>query len=409
MKKLLIISLCFFVALSVCACGKENTEKTPATSSNKPKNDAVVSSKTPSASSDEEMSYKDIVCTKIVAFQQVSFSVKDSGFIIFIKIPKPWKLKKNQNGYSILKNSKEIGSVTTSMPTNSQSTNVFHQEISANGMKVTNNIDRIGADKNSSYTRTFCYKYDENGQSKNIVVTFNYEEVDSSSIFEMMSTVEKLVTPQKNMGILSINDSRKKILILGNSFVSSSNIGDILQTMCGSEVTVDARSRGMATTSSYTLDNYTLEDIRSGQYSVLCMCGLFNDTDLLEMKKVIDACAASNTKLAIFPAHNENRARIDKAALLYPNTVILDWKAEIDALIKNGIAKSNFCIDDSHKHSTPLAGYVGAHMIYRAVFNKIPQSTNVPEVTQSEIALLGNYPTTGSINILNSYETYVIG
>ncbi len=392
MKKMLIICLCILTVLSMSSCGKNNTNTE--SQSNTSKDD----------------SYRDIVCAEILNFKQVSFSAQDSNVIIFINIPKEWKLQKSENGYSIVKDSQTIGSVTVSTEANNTNelVNVFRGEIETDGIKVTHNIDRVGSGKNKYYTRTLCYNYDEYEKSQSIALTVHYQEADSDAIYKMMTEVKKLAPPEKNMGVLQIKDNRNKILILGNSFVSSSNIGRILQTMCGSAISVEAESRGYATVKTYTDDDYMMQNIYAGKYSVIFMCGLYGNSDSYELKDIIDACEYSNTKLAIFPAHNENRSQIRSAVSLYPNTIIIDWKAEIDALISCGIDRSYFCVDDSHNHSTPLAGYVGAHMIYRAVFNKIPKNTYFTQVSQWQIDLLGEYATTGTINFFDNYTPYII-
>ena len=86
--------------------------------------------------------------------------------------------------------------------------------------------------------------------------------------------------------------------------------------------------------------------------------------------------------------------------------MLLDWKAEVDNLISTGINVSNFCIPDAHNHSTPLAGYIGAHMIYRAVFGEIPQTTEFTYVTNEQINLLGEYSTTGMVVLLDKSLAY---
>ncbi len=454
MKKALIICLCLLTALSMSACRENNTELNSAISSELYQDDSLVETeseskksttqtntssgkvsdkshttgeshieegsditKTPNTTdsstkkpSAEDKEYEDIVCAEIINFQQVNFSTQSRNTFVFINIPKEWKLIKSENGYSIVKNSQTIGSVTASIKANvaNESVNVFNREITIDGIKITHSIDRISTDNGPSYTRTLCYNYDEYGKSKSIVLTVSYEEVDSSAVYKMMSEVKKLAFPQKNMGILQIQDNRNKILILGNSFVNTSNIGGILQTMCGSTMLIEAQSRGYATIETYTQDDYMMQSIRSGRYSAVFMCGLYTASDFHALQNIIDACEESNTKLAVFPAHNESRSRIQSATATYPNTIIIDWKAEIDALITSGMDRSYFCINDSHNHSTPLAGYVGAHMIYRAVFNKIPQNTDFTQVPKSQIDLLGEYVTTGSISLRDKSETYIL-
>jgi len=59
----------------------------------------------------------------------------------------------------------------------------------------------------------------------------------------------------------------------------------------------------------------------------------------------------------------------------HPDFQILDWKGELDSLIDSGVNRWDLCYDDTYDHSTPLAGYVGAHMIYRTLFRQVPPAT----------------------------------
>ena len=354
-----------------------------------------------------EVAFEDIVCEKTADFQRVGFSVKGTNVVVYAMIPKDWKLQKNKNGYDIINKTQTIGSIATSEPVYPGSYNVFSGDMTNDGLQIIHSVDCIYADKDPSYIRTLCYKYDEN---KKIVLTVPYESVDSSAVVTMMNNAEKVLSSlEKNMGVLQLQDNRKRVLILGNSFVSTSKVGQILQTMCGSDAVVEAHSRGYADVGTYAEDTEMLANIQKGNYSAVFMCGLYTSSDVADLLKLSDACEASNTKLAIFPAHNERRSMIDNAATVYPHAVLIDWKAEINGLISAGVAESHFCVNDSHKHSTPLAGYVGAHMIYRAIFGKIPQTTSFDLVTPSQIALLGDYVTTGSIALVDPSTTYAIG
>ncbi len=59
-----------------------------------------------------------------------------------------------------------------------------------------------------------------------------------------------------------------------------------------------------------------------------------------------------------------------------------------DELLDFGVDKWDMCIDDYHKHSKPLAGYVGAHMICRAVYGEAPKNDPPLSVSESEISKL---------------------
>ena len=70
---------------------------------------------------------------------------------------------------------------------------------------------------------------------------------------------------------------------------------------------------------------------------------------------------------------------------------------EINSLIKAGRDKWDFCINDAHLHSTPLAGYVGAHMIYRAIYGEVPQGDMTSSISYKEIKnVLGDYVKTAN-------------
>ncbi len=139
----------------------------------------------------------------------------------------------------------------------------------------------------------------------------------------------------------------------------------------------------------------------AGRYAAVFMCGFYGADDVLALKQYKDACATSNTPLVIFPAHNESYG--DDAADSYPDLMYLNWKGEIDHLITDGIQRSDFCIDDMHQHSTPLAGYVGAHMIYRAIYGEIPKCGAYSDLA----AKLGDYADTGRILLIKSPICYL--
>ena len=68
-------------------------------------------------------------------------------------------------------------------------------------------------------------------------------------------------------------------------------------------------------------------------------------------------------------------------------------------LIESGVDKWKLCVDDAHKHSTPLAGLVGAHMIYRAIYGEIPSLDGIYSVNINNAKnILGDYLTTGHID-----------
>ena len=84
----------------------------------------------------------------------------------------------------------------------------------------------------------------------------------------------------------------------------------------------------------------------------------------------------------------------------------LNWKAELDGLILGGVDRWELCIDDAHDHSRPLAGYVGAHMIYRAIYGELPTQPLSSSLSQGYIdSILDNYAYVGDGRVFQEDNT----
>ena len=381
MRKCIIFVVILTMLFCLCSCTKSKTDDTDDSS--------VVSD------------YTNIECEEYDKFEDAYFSDKKGSTILKIFVPKKWGYDKTEQGYNIVELSEVIGNITFSDKFNPEdyAESVHSDEVEAVGVFVTHIINKQQAGENVSYSHTFIYKYDDKNSSKYVIINMPYEKVSAQTASSMMryASTEEAVS-DKYLGALRINDNRKRILIMGNSFINSSKVGDTLQKMCGSSLTVEAHSRGYAQVKLYAEDTFMMNEIAGGKYSAVFICGFYSSESVTALKTIVDVCRNSNTKLAIFPAHNENRSAIDSAAASYKYPMLIDWKAEIDEFINNGIEKEFFCINDAHFHSTAIVGYIGAHMIYRALFGKIPTETYAYDnVSQIEIDRLGEYKKTGFV------------
>lgn len=215
---------------------------------------------------------------------------------------------------------------------------------------------------------------------------------------------------QKNRPLVNqFNDSRQ-ILILGNSFVGSSQVGDFLNDMllqADSDYRVTAISRGFATVETYANDPEIMKEIEEGKYCCVFQCGFYYESEIEHYKTIKEACRKSDTAIMAFPAHNEIKEVVRK---LSETEDCLDWQEELEALMRANVSHNvtlwDFCMMDEFKHSTPLAGYVGAHMIYRRIFGEIPPSLsdNAPLTMEYIKEQLTHYPETGIIGPLNDPE-----
>lgn len=352
-----------------------------------------------------EDSYKNIKCATTAGCKELRILPTGCKAHLILPFPQEWKIEKNSQGFSIIKNSKKIGTITENYNLSGE---VKHEEeYSSSGVGSNHFITKTATNQ---YNHIIIYSYKAvNDKDAIITLSVPYSELDDDTVYDMASKMSlDSSIGISNIGAMPFTDSRKKILILGNSFIASSRIGTILQQMCGSEAVVEAQSRGYASVSSYNQDANLINRIKSGEFSAVFMCGFYGYDNIQCFETFVDACNTSNTNLAIFPAHNEGSESVYFAKLTFPHVLLVDWKNEIDQLIKTGISRSEFCSNDSYGHSTPLAGYVGAHMIYRAIFGKVPAVKNFSEVSLNQINLLGSYANTGLINssVKDEYVIY---
>lgn len=201
--------------------------------------------------------------------------------------------------------------------------------------------------------------------------------------------------------LAELNKENCEILVLGNSFIGTSQVGESMNRLFaanGRDCYVYAVSVGYAGVNTYVKDSEIMADIRAGVYDAVFICGFYGSWELDPCSILYDACLRSDTKLVLFPAHNEDRATVNAAARYCKNAYLLDWKAELDALIESGVDKWELCYNDTHLHSTPAAGYVAAHMAYRAIYGEVPRyGISYPVDSNAMQALFGDYLETGLI------------
>ena len=281
--------------------------------------------------------------------------------------------------YEIYRSNKKIGEISTyPQPAAQETIECVNSHSEEKQLSCTRNFGLYKENGKDIYYRNFqfvCYK---STKECALNIRVDYTELDNASARALSEKAFTVYKPRNYTPVKSTNGS-KKILILGNSFISSSTIGNILTdmlTQAGSDYTAIARSVGYANIATFANDEYLLNCIKNGDYAYVFQCGFYSHKDVSQFTYIKEACDASNTHLVIFPAHNEDPGSVISATRNFPDLLYLDWQAEINALIDQGRETGLFCKNDYHKHSTPLAGYVGAKMIYRALFGKNP-----PDIT----------------------------
>lgn len=344
----------------------------------------------------EDTAYLNIPIKKPRGYMTREYGLKNSSFYLKLKFYLDWeRLDEDDGACSIWSEGKEIGRIVAGdAPDADEWRTVYRKESAPAALHVTEYLERCGTGETLRFRHRFCYRYMECGEERRITLTLDYGEADTyvqNQLRDSAFFMEHHTDPM--YGALShLQD--KPLLVLGNSFIPYSNIvyiyNDIAKNSGKSQV-MSGQSRGYVGT--YARDTELLNRIAKGEWGAVLICGFYNVvTDELGVIKA--ACDQSGTELIIFPAHNESDLMIASAQGAYPDLICINWKREIDCLIKEGRSRWDFCVDDEHMHSTPLAGYVAAMMIWRAIWGEMPTGVTLTSgaVDQAHAAtVLGAY------------------
>ncbi len=398
---------------------KNNSDKNPESpSKNNNSTDKSNSDNTDSDDSDlngdnKNAEYKKIKCRTVNDWKKAELVVNSNKFHIRLNIPSNWEIKDNG---SILIEGQPIGTVKTKSPESSKESYKDGDDRSEGNVIIKKTVEKYTDNGKNRYERHFKISQAFDSGLFNLYITLNYNQLDDSASAKLYNSITYLGTERT---MPEMKNSSKKIIVLGNSFLSNSysRIGLFLNDMLSSDgqgFEAEVMSVGMANVSTFAQNAELIQRIENGEFVYVFQCGFYSNEDSFgtatsdgPLKTIIDACEKSNTGLILFPAHNEPSAVINNALSKYQNLYCINWKDEIDSLINSGIgdnaptnlSRSDFCLNDSYSHSTPLAGYVGANMIYRNVFGKMPfdLTSNAPLAMTEINSKLINYPKTGIV------------
>ena len=361
----------------------------------------------------EDISYESIERYTPSTYEKKYFGISGSRYVLNLIYPQGWQFSEDN---VISRDGKNVGAIYVGKATDTADWTEINSESSESGALSTHTIFEHSNSSPISYRMRFEYSYKDTPSAKSehvITLVSDYAELSDFTLNKMkLAQSLKSISSDTLLGSLDDLADAKSIAILGNSFVATSDVGNILSELFsrnGKNISVDARSRGYATIETYATDTNMISNIKNGKYDAVFLCGFYQGTTTDHLDTIKNACDYSNTKLVVFPAHNEKIGGA-KTAVQRHNTIgIVSWKEEIDRLIASGVSKWDLCYDDSHLHSTPLAGYVGAHMIYRAIYGEVPANGPVNSISQYEIdSVLGDYAKTANATYLKKSEiTYL--
>ena len=357
---------------------------------------------TEGATENVETPYWKLQCRTIKSKEDIHFDL-GSNYNLALSFSKDWTLEKIDGGYDIKRESNTIGKISLSKLDSAEWTVVddFSRTLNST-LTVKKFIEKKGEGERAEYRYRFEYNCNPTGTPTVVSLCLNYVELDANAADRLykQSNISAPTTVQNGM-LSKVKDGN--YLILGNSFISSSDIGSILTDMFSlnnKNVNFNAVSRGYAQVGTYTSDSGMMSSIESGNYDAVFICGFYANAEANNLVLLENACKKSNTELIIFPAHNEFEEPIKMARNKCPNLKFLDWRGELNMLIDSGVDKWDLCWNDQHLHSTEYAGLIGAHMIYRAIYGEIPNVDGMYSINIDKAKnMFGDYLTTGCVKV----------
>lgn len=344
--------------------------------------------------------YQNIICREPESYYSQLFAYPGNLYAINLNLPDDWSfVKRSKTDFEITRDNSRIGKVTYGAKDESD-----RWEILSVKSYVSGNVTmEANIEKNISgveYRHRIVFDCEKDGKVETVTLTVDYAELSETALTKLRLYLRyRNIGNDPGLGSIETKNDGENVLILGNSFIGTSQVGSILQEMmdkCGRNTFVAHYTRGYAHVDTYAYDEQVMADIRSGIYSAVFICGFHNNDQAEHLAVMKAACDASKTTLVIFPAHNEQPVSIKYAKENVEGVYLLHWKDEIQSFIDMGGDKWDFCINDAHFHSTPLAGYIGAHMIYRSLYGEIPDCSLSETISQEYVdSILGEYSKTG--------------
>ena len=399
-----IIVLAFILSLALCACIKnQSNDEDNGTNAGT----TGTTDNTGTSDEREDTAYKDIERYQATGYEKSYFGFSDDLTMLCIEHPAEWSFRQTTEGFDIIRDDIIVGNIVNGAASDAESwTLLTSTNRLKSGINVKRYIERSNTEGEAQYRYRYVYDYSVEGNKHIMTLITTCAELDKTSEENLMDAFRQKISVGETMGILSqYQDSWSSILILGNSFVRTSNVGGILKEMLrnnGKKCSVTSIPLDGASVATFVNNNIVMDEIGFGHFDAVFISGFYEPREVTNLGILKNACDQSGTELIIIPAHNEIEATLSSVQTAYPTIPFLNWKGEIECILATGVDRWELCFNDYQNHSKPLAGYVGAHMIYRAIYNELPKVTVQSSITQSYIdSILGDYAYTGKVEVVD--------
>ena len=246
------------------------------------------------------------------------FAADGSAFGLSLRMPEDWRFEKQSKSiFNIYTNGRHIGEVifgSDGKDSDWKELSTYSED--SGDVDISVSIEKSVS--SGAYRHRICFDFSKNGETQRMALTVDYQELGEAAINKIKTYAQsKKVGSDPQFGIIDIeNSNADRVLILGNSFIHSSRVGSILQEMIdrnGKHTVVDHISIGYALVETFAYDELIMDDIRSGMYGAVFICGFYSNDQATHLAVLKEACDASGTALVMFPAHNEQASSVKYA------------------------------------------------------------------------------------------------
>lgn len=177
-----------------------------------------------------------------------------------------------------------------------------------------------------------------------------------------------------------------RILVLGNSFIWTSDVdGQLLELASanGVRLEVTRHAVGYSQAAGHYQDIFVQQlypEVFENYYDVILLQTIYQFNDYLAVGDFLTAMDryGIEAQLLLFPAENEG-GYAENAKADYPKARLANWKQLLFEVKYNLGFGNALNFDDDIQHSSPLAGFAGAVLLYYRMFAELPDATELAD------------------------------
>ena len=176
--------------------------------------------------------YLTIDCTEPKSYTTRYFVLPESPFALLLHLSEDWSLEKqSKTVFKIRTNGRYVGMVVFGSDGEDGDWNVLSTDtMTSNKMQIEINIEK--SISTLAYRHRICFTFSENNETYKISLMADYQELSEKAISKLeLYSSYKRIGSNPQLGVINIENSRDSVLIVGNSFINSSKIGNILTEM----------------------------------------------------------------------------------------------------------------------------------------------------------------------------------